>query len=155
MVDFASLWVNHPANADPPLLEPCVDAHGKAVFENQCSIRMSVCLARSGVSLASFRGQFCWFHHGKEHILRAEEQAHWLNTPAADFVPSAEIRKRSEVGAIHSGEYFGRSGIVLFRNFWGAHNQGDHIDLWNGSEMTHGSPGYFDRSEEIWFWDLT
>ena len=154
MVDFATLWSNHPANADPPVLEPCTDSTGKAIFENQCSIRMSVCLARSGVSLASFPGAFCWLHHHREHILRAEEQAHWLNSPKADFVPSADIAKRSEVGTIESTNYAGRTGIIMFRNFWGTNNQGDHIDLWNGTQMTHGTPDYFERSEEIWFWDL-
>ena len=154
MVDFATLWLNHPANLSPPIIEPCLDPHGKAVFENQCSIRMSVCLVKSGISLSSFKGAFCWFHHGKEHILRAEEQASWLNTPDADFVPSADIIKRSEVGGIHSSQFFARKGILLFRNFWGEHNQGDHIDLWNGTRMTHGTDDYFERSEEVWFWDV-
>jgi len=52
MVDFATLWLNHPANLKPPIIEPCLDPHGKAVFENQCSIRMSVCLVNSGISLS-------------------------------------------------------------------------------------------------------
>ena len=154
MVDFATLWLNHPANADPPVIEPCLDASGKTIFENQCSIRMSTCLVKSGVSLASFKGAFCWFHHGRTHILRAEEQARWLNTPEADFVPSADIAKRSELGTIEAGSYVGRKGIIMFRNFWGTNNQGDHIDLWDGSRMTHGTLDYFERSEEIWFWDM-
>jgi hypothetical protein len=154
MIQFATLWTNHPANANPPLLEPCTDSKGKPIFENQCSIRMSVCLVRSGISLAKFRGTFCWIHHHREHVLRAEELARWLDTPAADFVPSAEITKHSEAGAIAASSYENRQGIVLFRNFWGTNNQGDHIDLWTGSQMSHGTPDYFGRSEEIWFWDL-
>jgi hypothetical protein len=51
-------------------------------------------------------------------------------------------------------EYLGRSGIVAFINFWGPGNQGDHIDLWNGQKLAWGSDGYFELSEEIWFWPI-
>ena len=46
------------------------------------------------------------------------------------------------------------AGIVAFRNFHGQNNQGDHIDLWNGTAMAHGNNDYFERSEEIWYWAL-
>jgi hypothetical protein len=153
MLDFASLWQNHPANGDPPELEPCKDSEGVSHFENQCAIRMSVCLVRSGVRLDSFRGAFCWFGHHREHALRAEEVAAWLDSPLADFVPSADIAK-SSAGPISSSLYAGRRGIVLFRNFWGTGQQGDHIDLWDGEKMSHGNGDYFERSQEVWFWDL-
>jgi hypothetical protein len=47
-----------------------------------------------------------------------------------------------------------KKGIALFKNFWGAGNQGDHIDLWNGATMTRGAPSYFSTSKEVWFWEL-
>jgi hypothetical protein len=42
----------------------------------------------------------------------------------------------------------------MWRNFWGTGNQGDHIDLWNGEEIAHGTLDFFIRSEEVWFWAL-
>ena len=39
-------------------------------------------------------------------------------------------------------------------NFWGPGNQGDHIDLWNGSSQAYGTDEYFYRAQEVWFWDM-
>jgi hypothetical protein len=46
-IPFATLWRNYPTDT------PCVLPTGKPPkgFENQCAIRMSVCLDRSGVVL--------------------------------------------------------------------------------------------------------
>ena len=152
MVAFSTLWESHPMNQSPPAEEPCRDANGASSFPNQCAIRMSTCFVTAGLSLASFRGAFCWYGHGRAHAIRAEEVGQWLND-TADFVGVAEIRKRS-AGVIAAQAYATRQGVVLFRNFWGQGNQGDHVDLWNGSMMTHGAASYFERSEEVWFWDL-
>jgi hypothetical protein len=79
----------------------------------------------------------------------------WLNE-VADFVGQAEIARRGKHGSkVSLQPYRGRQAIVMFRNFWGPGNQGDHIDLWDGVRMTHGDPGYFSRSQEVWFWDLS
>jgi len=50
-------------------------------------------------------------------------------------------------------DFVGKRGIVYWQNFWGNDNQGDHIDLWDGARIAHGSNDYFERSEEIWFWE--
>lgn len=116
---------------------------------------MGVCLINSGISLASFRGACCWHGHGRNHFLRAEELMQWLNTKHAAFVDIAEIAKRDKQGRQKSAvNYKGRRGIVVCRNFWGSGNQGDHIDLWNGIEMAHGGLDFFQRSQEIWFWEM-
>ena len=154
MPDFATLWRNHPANDDPSLTNPCVNRQGAPTFANQCAIRMSVCLARSGISFVSYRRTFCWYGHDRQHAIRAEELAAWLDSPVVQFVDYAEKRKRSARSVISSQEFATRQGIALFKNFWGAGNQGDHIDLWDGSEMPHGNPSYFSLSQEVWFWDL-
>jgi len=79
----------------------------------------------------------------------------WLNSNDVRFVGSAEISKRDKQGRQNSSQsYSGLRGIVVFRNFWGTGNQGDHIDLWDGGSMTHGANDYFERSEEIWFWKM-
>lgn len=81
------------------------------------------------------------------------ESPSWLDSPAATFLDYADKRKRNPRVPITAESYANRQGIVLLRNFWGL-SQGDHIDLWDGSEMTHGHRSYFSLSEEVWFWDL-
>ncbi|HKJ61231.1 MAG TPA: hypothetical protein VKA94_04460, partial [Hyphomicrobiales bacterium] len=53
MVTFNQLWANHPTNTGEQ--HPC-STLGISNFENQCSIRMGVCLRRSGVPASSIRG---------------------------------------------------------------------------------------------------
>lgn len=69
MVRFENLWKNHPGKG----VFPC----NKAVHQNQCAIRMSVTLDKSGVDISSFSGVKCWEKHedGFRHILRAQELA--------------------------------------------------------------------------------
>jgi hypothetical protein len=112
---------------------------------------------RSGISLTSYHGAFCRYSHGHRHAIRAEELARWLNGPWArpTLIGQSEISRRNRRGIQKSTHnYFGRRGIVLFRNFYGSGNQGDHIDLWNGIEIALGRPDYFTRSQEIWFWEM-
>lgn len=151
---FQTLWENHPARQTPEVLEPC-SRNGTPLFQDQCAIRLGTCLVTSGISLASYKGVFCWYGHGRQHPLRAEEMKLWLNSASADFVATAEIAKRTKQGnQVSYHAYLGRTGIVMFRNFWGANNQGDHIDLWDGSQVAHGDRNYFHRSQEIWFWEM-
>ena len=80
----------------------------------------------------------------------------WLNGPTADFVGSAEISRKDRRGRQKSSHaYLDRRGIAMFRNFWGAGNSGDHIDLWNGARIALGDLDFFERSQEIWFWEMT
>lgn len=67
----------------------------------------------------------------------------------------------------------GKRGIVFFQNYWGPGNQGDHIDLWNGSRLTdwsswvriHSRLGAsvlhafadlsdYTKSQSVWFWPV-
>ncbi len=151
---FDRLWAAHPALQNPILLDPCSTA-GKKNYDNQCAIRFGICLANAGISLASFRGACCWHGHGRTHFLRAEELMHWLNSKDAQFIGTAEIYLRDRNGKQKSaGNFKGRRGIVVCRNFWGQGNQGDHIDLWNGIKMAAGGDEYFARAQEIWFWGM-
>ena len=74
---FSTLWVNHPAIKG--IINPCT-TKGKINFENQCAIRMGVCLDNSGINIKSFNGAKCYpgHEHKQSHILRAEELATWL-----------------------------------------------------------------------------
>ncbi|MES1207423.1 MAG: T6SS effector amidase Tae4 family protein [Pseudomonadota bacterium] len=152
---FDTLWANHPANETVPNIEPC-QTNGRSNHANQCVIRLGLALGRSNISLASYTGVFCWTAgHGRQHPLRVEQMKLWLNSPKATFVPYAEKYVRTKQGVQKSSQSFtGRRGIVAFLDFWGAGNSGDHIDLWDGSSIAHGSPEYFAASRELWFWEL-
>jgi hypothetical protein len=124
-------------------------------FDNQCVIRMGVAMTGAGLSLASYRGAFCWHGHGRKHPLRVEQFKLWLDSSDATFTPATEKYKRDRRGRQSSYHSFlGRTGIVVFRNFWGANNTGDHVDLWDGTDVAHGDRDYFERSQEIWFWPI-
>lgn len=64
------------------------------------------------------------------------------------------IEKQSKTYPVTSRSYLGVTGIVMWVNFWGANMQGDHIDLWDGAHVGHGSADYFSRSQEIHFWQI-
>ena len=152
-VSFQTLWRNHPRNRTPAVDSPCVDAKGSPAYQNQCAIRISVCLHASGVGLGSFRGAMCWHNHGRRHILRAEQMGAWLRT--SRIFGETHVRQQAPRASLSSAAYSSLRGIILFRNFWGRGNQGDHIDLWFHNRM----PGvtdlsFFPRSEEIWFWSV-
>ena len=155
MSKFDDLWNNHPTNQSPPLVEPCT-TDGSPNFTNQCCIRMGVALTKSGIKISRYPGVFCWHGHGKKHPLRVEEMKLWLNSDRAKFVGKAKISRSSPAVPQKTFiDYLGKRGIVAFINFWGEGNQGDHIDLWNGESVAHGSRDYFERSEQIWYWKMT
>lgn len=62
MINFITLWNNHPGFAD------------LCDFNNQCVIRMGTALIKSGVDMSSFNGVKCWNKDHKElnHRLRAQ-----------------------------------------------------------------------------------
>lgn len=157
---FIRLWNNHPAIAEGDVF-PCKDAEGTPNFGNQCGIMMGTCLLRSGL-LAGYDKSVCWYAGHKGHTLRAREVADWMRRHPDRF-GLVEVRSNVTWGA-----FKGRTGLVCFHNFWGEGNQGDHIDLWDGTGivrrmvdpslegpgMAHGSLDYFERSEEVWFWPI-
>lgn len=147
-IEFKNLWMLHPANAG--ILEPC-STYGESNFKDQCAIRMGVCLQKANIPLSSFKGARCYpgHNHNQSHILRAEELANWLKRQIHYF-GKVDIRRN-----VTAAQYADKTGIALFRNFYGGNNQGDHIDLWNKSKMTRGHESYFALSQEVWFWEIT
>lgn len=147
LVSFNSLWSRHPSNLGNDA--PC-STNGKSNFDNQCAIRMGVCLFSAGISLSSFRGDRCYpgHKHNQSHILRVLDLVEWFKIMPQTFGKAIEDKNPT------SAKYKGRQGIVYFENFWGNNNQGDHIDLWDGSLVAKGDASFFDRSERILFWEL-
>lgn len=143
---FNTLWTWHPGNRGN--YEPCT-TNGTINFENQCAIRMGVCLTNSGILLGTFTGAKCYpgHNHNQSHILRATELAEWIEKQPFHF---GKAKKNAT-----SSDYMNKKGIVYISNFYGTGNQGDHIDLWNGSNMARGDISYFSRAEDVWFWELS
>ena len=146
---FKDLWDAYPKNTDPctnPVsLEPC--------FDNQCAIRMGVCLARCNFDMKKFEGVRCWYHPKSDnHTLRVEELKLFL----ADVLPndSLTIKRKLPTRDISVSDFTDKSGIIIFINFWGDNNQGDHIDLWTGDELMDGDLEYFERSERVYLWEI-
>lgn len=157
---FRKLWNNHPTAVTGEKF-PCRDDEGMPHFDNQCAILMGTCLLESGL-LHGYDKTTCWYRGHKGHTLRAREVSDWMRRHPERF-GRVEIRKNVTWGA-----FKGRTGFVCFHNFWGQNNQGDHIDLWDGTGiirketdprlegpgLADGSLDYFERSEEVWFWPV-
>ena len=122
---FDTLWTNHPVHETPPNINPCKDKDGTSAFANQCVVRLGVCFTRSGISLATYPGAFCWHGHGREHPLRVEEMKSWLNSSDAGFVGRAEISRRDSAGRQKThADYAGRKGIVAVPELLGQRQPG-------------------------------
>lgn len=123
--------------ANYPAADPCnaKDAKGQLLFQNQCAIRVSYALKKSGVSFASFpKARKCWVHPTDDHILAAKELADWLQKRNVSFIQNTE-----ELDApTWRSKVIDRTGIVCFEDYYTAApgGGGDHIDLWDGSSLT-------------------
>jgi len=140
---FGQLWANHPKKDFP-----C----DEETFPNQCAIRMSVALDKSGINTNTFDKMYpnrrCYpgFKHSPRHILAAQELANWIKSETKLF-GNVEITKNA-----NRKDFVGRKGIVFIKDGWGAT---DHIDVWNGAFMQGGEGGYLSRGKEVWFWEVT
>ena len=150
MATFQQLWNNHPANWTPPDPHPCKDKSGDPAFRNQCAIRMGLALQGAGINTNSVPGARCWHGHGRSHILRVRNLVPWIESRASTIACKKKVVHKN----VTHNDFTNRKGIVYFQNFWGANNQGDHIDLWNGTRVAKGALDYFSRSEEVWFWEM-
>ena len=157
-MQFQDLWKHHPTVKSLWDDAPCT-TNGKRNFEDQCAIRMSTAFDGAGVDTSSFDRMFpkrrCWFGHGKGHILAAEEMAKWIDA-SGKFGQSEKFDGKKGFSHIN-----GRTGIIFFKDYYGTNNQGDHIDLWNGSRLTNPrslfvfnmfSEGGDYRKAKVWFW---
>lgn len=151
---FQKLWENYPSDS-----APCRDPKNVrfGAFANQCAIRVGMSLSwAGGLNLRTFRGARCWYKGHNGHILRAQELANWLGGQPGGPIKYTVVKygDKPKPGEKALEEVTGKTGIVFCRDFWGQGDAGDHIDLWNGSEMRTGSASYFLKSREVWFWKL-
>jgi hypothetical protein len=129
-IRFATIWDHYPGS------DPCdaKDPKGGKRFKNQCAIRISYALKKSGVTFKSFpKSRKCWYHQDADHILAAKELADWL-----ELQPFLGCRKSENItGESWRDKALGQTGIICFEDYYAdADAGGDHIDLWNKDKMT-------------------
>lgn len=141
------MWNNHPGRTNI-----CDDT----VFTNQCAIRMGAALELSGIKLSTDRRVLrrCTTEYNaykdhaqgkvRGHVLAAQELANWIKSQPGTFGSRHIVHSKEEL--------LGRTGIIFFRDGWGAT---DHIDVWDGESLVGGFPSYFNSDfKELWFWDI-
>lgn len=109
-VRFQTLWDNHPGTAF---------VCDKALFPNQCAMRMGGALEKSHVNMRSFDIKFpqrrCYsgLKHSPGHILAAQQLADWLVTQPALV---GQVIKRKKV---NSGDFGGQKGHCFYHEWMG------------------------------------
>ena len=145
MLDIDMLWDRHPANNGS--INPC-SSDDEPHFENQCAIRLSVCLQECGVDFEGYDGVRCWHGCDQVHALRVEELVIYMRKHL-----EVVLGEYQEFPRPRSSMFEDASGIIVCFNFWNNGN-GDHIDILRDGEMTYGDLEYVDRSERVGFWHL-
>lgn len=168
MLDFEVLWKNYPDKNFMKARCQNKQKSSSAPFGNYCAIMLSEALIKTGASTVNAKVKKCWSHTGMRHILLAEEMANWLNKSNIGGLGKVE-----KVDPKKFQDKLGnRTGIVFFKDYWQRGNEslngrsGDHIDLWNKSEITSsgmfarsvyeffGAVSDFNDSKEVWFWEI-
>jgi len=137
-VSFSTLWNNYPgghiAHTDPK--------SRKEEYTNQCAIRLSEALLKSGISLKGYRGATCDnCSLDEKHALVAAQLAMFIKTGGLNIkgmTPAKEL-----TGATYLDYVKGKTGIIYFEDYWPRQGEsrdhgprtGDHIDLWNKNEL--------------------
>lgn len=128
-ISFDDLNANYPTTG-----KPC-----DGPWANQCAIRMSIALAKSGFDLSKYTDPTC--AHG--HARGAESLANYLWRKLG----RPQILKTATAAAIKT------RGIIFFKDIAGFRGGiGDHIDLWNGAKTRTGA--YFGKCKQVWFFRL-
>ncbi len=168
MISFDTLWKNYPDKE--AVKSRCTNKQKDSnnPFSDYCAIMLSESFIRSGVNLSLFKGNRCWSHQGKKHILLAEDFANGLKSNRSPGFGKLEV---ISPGSFQS-DLSNRTGVIFFKDYWLRGNEsfnqrsGDHIDLWNKDEIT--SSGMFirsllefigrvsdlNKSRDIWFWEV-
>jgi hypothetical protein len=159
---FSDLWKNHPGNMpnNPNLIGarneaermcPCKESDGVTCsYGNECAVRLSVSLQRSGIDMSSFTGEKC---STSGYAVRGLELATWMSDPNRLGKPQV-----FENGAEALRQIAGVTGIVYVRQFAGVsqpNQRWDHIDVWNGTRLGHGLTQFITNSPSyVWFWPI-
>jgi hypothetical protein len=146
--------------------KPC-----KRGAKNQCAVRMSVAIGRSGGSLDGYtpasevHRRFRACRLTMPHVMGSQHLANHLRT-----IWGAPLIFVGSTLATAEAALFKRRGVIFFRNCFvregSTDQEGDHIDLWTGvkyfNDVIHapagGSAGagarLFGLADQVWFFDL-
>ncbi len=168
MIKFDDLWKNFPQKEVVKHKCRNKQSTSNVPFDNYCAILLTECFIRSGIDFSQCKGDRCWSHGGKKHILRAEELANGLRErPPIGFSRAEKILPGSFEKTLKD-----RTGVIFFKDYWKRGSEsfenrsGDHIDLWNKDEITSssmftrgileffGRVSDLNKSREIWFWEV-
>lgn len=168
MADFKTLWSNFPDKEKIKTTCTNKQKDSNKPFSDYCAIMLSDCLNKSGVDLGLIKGNRCWSHVGKKHILLAEDLAIGLR----NHRPSGFSALRKVAPGSFQSDLDGKTGVIFFKDYWQRGSEsfearsGDHIDLWNKDEITSsgmlmrslfefvGALSDLNKSREIWFWEV-
>lgn len=121
----------------PNVIHPCDQP-----FENQCAIRMSIALIKSGFKLTHYTEPLC--KHG--HARGAEALAVYLKK----YAGMPQVYKNADQARKSLGY---KTGMVFFKDLTGFRGgRGDHFDLYFWGQTKTGE--YFDFCKESWFWEV-
>lgn len=166
MASFDTLWKNYPEKESIKARCTNKQKDSNKPFEDYCAIMLSECFIRSGVDLSLIKGNRCWSHQGKKHILLAEDIASGLNK----YTPHGFGRMKKVYPDSFQSVLSDKTGVIFFKDFWQRgkesfeNRSGDHIDLWNKGSITSssmfirevleffGRVSDLNKSREIWFW---
>jgi hypothetical protein len=129
---FILLWSCYPTTNTP-----CDQG-----WENQCAIRISLCLINAGFKLTNYTEPKC--KHG--HARGAESLASYLWQQIGP--PKIATTKEQARKLVTD-----KTGFVFFKDISGfREGRGDHFDLWNSGLTKTGD--YFDACKQSWFWEV-
>jgi hypothetical protein len=130
IIKFETIWENYPS------YDPCRDKKTGKIplgYENQCAIRVSYALEKSGVLFSSFHGGRCPnTPKNSGMVTSAQELANWLGPSRFSGCSKPE----TYIGKEAFDKIEDRTGIIFLANYWqrvtdkGSARTGDHIDLW-------------------------
>ncbi|MDC0671942.1 type VI secretion system amidase effector protein Tae4 [Nannocystis radixulma] len=121
-------------NNNYPTGSPCDEG-----WPNQCAIRVSIALEKSGFPLNDYTDPPCKHGHARGAESLAKHLWRKLGRPT--------IATHASAGS------FTTRGIIFFKDIKGFRNGvGDHIDLWNGTHTRTGA--YFGKCKQVWFFAI-
>jgi hypothetical protein len=161
-VPFAKLWSNRTAD-DIAIDHPC-----SLPIRNQCMIRFSTALTRSGVSLNGLAGSKCGgagsIH--ASHFTNPYDFINWKTSGSYSWTANPPLQPEPMPGLAAWPFMESKKGVVLFMNYFAVDGAmwGGHIDLWNQDRMGNNyhamepekgqGLGAFFRARKIFFWPL-
>lgn len=152
MSRFNLLWNAHPGR------EFVCDS---ALFRNQCAMRIGVALRSIGAQLDGLKTCVTYDRrrfrdHRPGHTRSAQQVAnHFYRVTNGKGLGAKDFKIFSGTMLDNMDKLKNKNGMVFIMNGWGPT---DHIDVWKGNgttgEIKGGDSSYFNRGQQIWFWEF-